>query len=77
MNGKIVFLLNENKDRTILPRLSRDKDKEKWQKIFGKAELFVQKLWTPIHWRPCIGLQRLSFLCGKTHIIDDSSRNWN
>jgi hypothetical protein len=28
MRGKVVFLLNENKDRTLLPPLSRDKDKK-------------------------------------------------
>jgi hypothetical protein len=49
MRKKVVFLLNENKDRTQLPPLSRDKNKEKWQEIIRKVELFVQKLRTPIY----------------------------
>ena len=49
MREKVVFLLNENKDRTLLPTLSRDKDKEKWQRTVREAKLFVQKLRTAIY----------------------------
>jgi hypothetical protein len=34
MKGKVIFLLNENNNRTFLHSLSIDKNKEKWEEIF-------------------------------------------
>jgi hypothetical protein len=41
MKGNVICLLNENKDRTLLPSLIGDKDKEKRQNSMRKAKLFV------------------------------------
>jgi hypothetical protein len=40
MKGKVLFLHNRNKNRTVLSPLSRYKGKEKWQKTVGEAKLF-------------------------------------
>jgi hypothetical protein len=65
---KVVFLLNENNSRALLPP-SKLKGKEKWQEIVWGAKLFVQKMRTAARRRPCTGLQRQPFISGKTHII--------
>jgi hypothetical protein len=52
----VLILLYENKNYSLLPRLPKCKDKEKWQQKIAKAKLFMQKLRTTVYWRPRIEL---------------------
>jgi hypothetical protein len=53
--------------------LPKHKDKKEWQEIVWEAKLFVQEMWTTVYWRPCIEVQRLSFIPDTKDIIDACS----
>jgi hypothetical protein len=62
IRGKVLFLLCENKNYSLLPRLPKRKDKEKWQQKSQRQRLFMQKLRTTVYWRPRIELYKVAIL---------------
>jgi hypothetical protein len=49
--------------------LPKHKDKKEWQETVWDAKLFVPEMWATVYWRPCIEVQRLSFISDKTILL--------